>query len=346
MAAERKRQNKPSLVGHIRQIQLTPTSGNCRSPSDESDASHMDKTTQQRFGLVDLALLGVLLIWGMNFSIIKFALETLSPAAFNAVRFSVATVIVLLVVKAKGGSLRVDRGDAWRLVFLGLVGNTIYQLLFINGIARTTAGNTALMLGGVPVYVSLIGAALGLERLSWRGWLGCLMAFGGIVLIVSGSSQTVEVRGESLLGTLLVLGGAVSWAAYTVLSRPLLQRHSPLKVTALSMLTGTPGLLLATAPEWWGQDWAAVTLQGWLGLAYSTVLAIGLAYVIWNTGVKIVGSARTAIYSNLQPVIAMLVGWLWLGESLGWLQIAGAAITLGGVYLTRTGTTQTPKATK
>ena len=140
-----------------------------------------------------------------------------------------------------------------------------------------------------------------------------------------------------------MLGAAVSWATYTVLSRPQLERHSPLKVTGLSMLAGTPGLLLATAPEWLGQDWAAVPWQGWLGLAYSTVLAIGLAYVVWNTAVKAVGSARTAIYSNLQPVMAMLVGWLWLGESLAWLQIAGAVVILSGVYLTRMGTARTTK---
>ena len=303
----------------------------------------MNKTTRRQFGLVDLALLAVIVIWGANFSIIKITLEALSPAAFNAIRFSAATAIVLLVTKVTGGSLRVDRHDAGRLLILGLVGNTAYQLLFINGIARTTAGNSSLMLGGVPVYVSLIGAAMGLERLDRRGWLGCLMAFGGTVLIVVGSGQAVEVKGESLPGTLLVLGSAVTWATYTVLSRPLLRRHSPLKVTGLSMLTGTPVLLLATAPEWRVQDWAAVPWQGWLGLAYSTVLAIGLAYVVWNTSVKTVGSARTAIYCNLQPVIAMLIGWLWLGEGLGWMQIAGATVILGGVFLTRMGTTRTAR---
>jgi drug/metabolite transporter (DMT)-like permease len=66
-------------------------------------------------------------------------------------------------------------------------------------------------------------------------------------------------------------------------------------------------------------------------------LAIGLAYVIWNSSVKTVGSARTAIYKNLQPVIAMIVGWLWLGEGLGGLQIAGAVVILGGVFMTRMG---------
>jgi len=282
-------------------------------------------------------------IWGANFSVVKIAMETLSPMAFNAIRFTVATVIVLLAARIVGDDWRVDRHDAGQLVILGLVGNTVYQLFFISGIARTTAGNSALMLGAVPVYVSLIGAATGLERLRWRGWLGCLIAFGGIVLIVVGSDQAVEVKGESLLGTLLVLCSAITWAVYTVLSRPLLRRHSSLKVTGLSMLTGTPAILLAAVPQCRAQNWAAVPWQGWLGLAYSAVLALGLAYVSWNAGVKIVGSARTAVYSNLTPVIAMIIGWLWLGEQLGWLKIIGAAVIVGGVFLARMGATQTTR---
>lgn len=295
----------------------------------------MAETARHHFSLVDLALLASIAIWGANFSVIKIAMETLSPMAFNAVRYTAATAIVLLATQVAGNDWRVDRHDAGQLVILGLVGNTAYQLFFINGIARTTAGNTALMLGGMPVYVSLIGAAMGRERLNWRGWLGCLIAFGGTVLIVTGSGQAVEVKNESLLGTLLVLCGALAWAVYTVLSRPLLQRHSSLKVTGLSMLTGLPGILLTAAPECRAQNWAAVPWQGWLGLTYSAVLALGLVYVIWNTGVKRVGSARTAIYSNLTPVVGMIIGWLWLGEQLGWLQIVGAVVIVGGVFLTR-----------
>jgi len=303
----------------------------------------LDETTQQPLGPVDLALLAMATIWGANFSIVKIAMETLSPMAFNAIRFTVATAIVLLATRIVGDNWHVDRHDAGKLVILGLVGNTVYQLFFISGIARTTAGNSALMLGAVPVYVSLIGAATGLERLRWRGWLGCLIAFGGIVLIVAGSDQAVEVQGESLLGTLLVLCSAITWAVYTVLSRPLLRRHSSLKVTGLSMLAGAPAILLVAVPQCRAQNWAAVPWQGWLGLAYSAVLALGLAYVAWNAGVKIVGSARTAIYSNLTPVIAMIIGWLWLGEHLGWLKIVGGAIIVGGVFLARMGATRTTR---
>ncbi len=301
----------------------------------------MDRTTRPSFGLVDLALLTTITIWAANFSILKIAMETILPMAFNAIRFTAATAIVLLMTKVAGDDWLVDRQDAWRLVILGLVGNTVYQLFFINGIARTTAGNAALMLGGVPVYVSLIGATMGLERLGKRGWLGCLMAFCGIGLIVAGTGQAIEVKGESLLGTVLVLCGAVAWALYTVLARPLLQRHSSLKVTGLAMLTGLPIILVASTSDCRAQDWAAVPWQGWLGIAYSALLALGLAYVAWARGVKTVGSARTAVYSNLTPVIAMIIGWVWLDEHLGWLKILGAIVIVSGVFLTRLGSTPT-----
>ena len=164
------------------------------------------------------------------------------------------------------------------------------------------------------------------------------LAAGGTALIVLGSGQIVDLQSDSLSGTLLVLCAAMSWAVYTVLSRPLLRQYSSLKVTGLSMLSGTPGLLLAAIPQWGAQNWAAVPWQSWLGMAYSAALALGFAYVIWNTGVKIVGGTRTAIYSNLQPVAAMLISWMWIGETIGGVQIAGAAVILVGVYLTRTGT--------
>jgi drug/metabolite transporter (DMT)-like permease len=196
----------------------------------------------------------MIVIWAANFSIVKVVMRDFSPLVFNGIRFTAATVIVLLVARIIGEDWRVERRDVRRLVLLGLLGNTAYQLLFINGIARTTAGNSSLMLGTIPVYVSLIGTLTGLERLAWYGWLGCLLAVGGMALIVIGSEQVVDVRSESLFGTLLVLCAAVSWAVYTVLSRPLLQRYSSLKVTGLSMLSGTPGLLLAALPQWGAQN--------------------------------------------------------------------------------------------
>ena len=125
------------------------------------------------------------------------------------------------------------------------------------------------------------------------------------------------------------------WAVYTVGSQPLLARHSPLKLTAMAMLAGAPPLVLLSLPDLLRQNWAAVPPLHWLGLFYSALLSVVVGYVVWGTGVQRVGSSRTAIYSNVTPVIAILVAWVVLGDRLALLQWLGAAVVVVGLLLTR-----------
>jgi len=122
---------------------------------------------------------------------------------------------------------------------------------------------------------------------------------------------------------------------YTVFSRPLLKTMSPLQLTTLTMAAGAPALLVASIPQLLQQPWAAISWQAWAALAYSTVLAVAVGYVVWYASVQAVGGPRTAIYSNLIPIVALLASWLLLGESLGPVQAAGAAVVLAGVSLAR-----------
>ncbi|MDH7474649.1 MAG: DMT family transporter, partial [Anaerolineae bacterium] len=155
--------------------------------------------------------------------------------------------------------------------------------------------------------------------------------------IVLGSGEEVGLGNEMTVGNLMILASASLWASYTILARPLLARYSPLKVTALGMSAGTPFIVLYAIPALRAQNWRAVSWQGWGGLAFSAVLGIALAYVVWNLGVSRVGGARTAVYNNLTPVVAALTGWLFLKETITLWVIGGAALIFSGIYLTRTG---------
>ncbi len=284
---------------------------------------------------IDLAMLSVTFIWGVNFTVVKQTLLEMSPLVFVTLRCLLAAVLICAVLLIRGEDLRWERSDLWQLLALGLLGNAVYQILFIEGIARTTASNSSLLLSTSPIWVTLLSALFRQDRITPAVAVGVGLSFAGITLIVGMEGPGVSLAGASLPGNVMSVAAGLFWASYTLMSRPLLRRYSPLKLTGLSMLMGTVPMLLYSAHAMVQQDWAGISWQGWLGYGYSMLLAIAVAYVVWNTSVQRVGNARTAVFATMVPVIAVVVSWLFLHEDLGLWQGIGAFITLTGVALTR-----------
>ena len=277
-------------------------------------------------------MLLVVLVWGANFAVVKSALTEFPPLAFTALRFTAAAALLTLIVYAREGSLAPPRGSFWKLAGLGLVGNTVYQLLFVVGLDLTTAANTALLISTTPVLVALLGALLRVERITRHVGAGIALAFAGIVFVLA--SRGLALSLDTLAGDLLVLCASLLWALYTLGVRALGGGISALRITALTMLLGVPGLLLAGAPQLARGEWLAASWPAWAGLAYAAVFALVVAYAIWNASVRAVGSSRTAVYSCLIPVVAALVAWPVLGERPAPAQGLGAALIIAGILLT------------
>jgi drug/metabolite transporter (DMT)-like permease len=125
------------------------------------------------------------------------------------------------------------------------------------------------------------------------------------------------------------------WAVYTLGAQPLIDRFGPIQTTAWTLWAGAVGLTIAGIPALLRQDWAAVGWGAWGGVLFSSLFSIGLAYLLWYRGVQQLGGARTAVFSNLTPVVALLTGAVWLDEQLTWTALAGAAMVISGVLLVR-----------
>jgi drug/metabolite transporter (DMT)-like permease len=286
----------------------------------------------QRWTELGLALM--VLIWGVNFAVVKRALESFEPLGFNALRFLIASVFVLLVLRAQGPLRWPARADLPRVLLLGVLGNGIYQMAFVLGINLTQAGLASLILALAPLFTALLSALSGHERPGALTWVGALVSLSGVAL-VSGAGVPTGAGSGVLLGNLVLLGAAALWALYTVGARPLTERYGSVPTTAWTLWAGAVPLVLAGVPSLARQPWAAVGAGAWGGLAFSALLSIGLAYLIWYRGVERIGNTRTAIYSNLTPVVALCVATLWLKEPLSRFAIIGAVLTLGGVLLVR-----------
>jgi drug/metabolite transporter (DMT)-like permease len=275
----------------------------------------------------------VALIWGINFSVTKGVFTRFPPLAFTGVRFALASLLLVPLVRRLEGSDRLPRGVLTRLFLLGMVGNTLYQLLWISGLERTTASNSALILAAMPSIVALFAVTLKFEPLRANVLGGVLVATVGVVLVVA--ARGAGFGSETLVGDLLTLGAVICWAGYTLGLRIVPPEVSPLRVTMVTTVSGAPGLLLAGTPEMLGMDWSAVGWKGWAALGYSTFLSLLVAYVIWNRSVQVVGPSRTVIYMCLTPLIAVVAAAVLLGEQPVPLQAVGAVLIIGGVLLTR-----------
>lgn len=289
--------------------------------------------TRSRFGGLDLLLILVIAAWGTNLSVIKVASRDFPVHAFNSLRMMVAAVAFAAVVwRAAPADRRVERRDWARVVFLGLVGGTFYQLLFMNGVPRTSVANSGLIFGLSPVVISLLSAVSGHERLSWARWAGGALSVVGLYFVVGlGASLSIN----SLVGDTYVFLAMLGWAVYSVASRPLLGRYSPTMLTAWTSIVAAPFYVLLTLPSSAGTDWSQISALSWFLMLWSATFCLVLAYVIWYTGVQRLGATRTSAYSNLIPIVAIAVAYLWLGEPVTVPQVIGAAAILAGVFLTR-----------
>ncbi len=278
--------------------------------------------------------MGLAVIWGVNFPLIKIALDVVPPLAFNALRFPLAALALWLVVRTRRSPSRPRRGDLVGIAALGVLGHVIYQGLFILGVDRTSAGNASLVLATSPAWTVALSALTRQERVDRGVWAGVAMTMAGMTLVVLGGAGLAFGR-STLAGDVLMMGAAMAWAAYTVGSRPLVQRYGPMPVTAWTLWIGTLGVMALGLPELGRVDLTVLDVGFWAIVVYSGVLSISVAYALWNRGVKRLGNSRTAVYANLVPVVALLTAWAALGERPTPLQIAGAVVILAGLRMTR-----------
>ena len=281
-----------------------------------------------------IGLLLVVLFWGGNFTASKIALAEIPPLPFTAIRFAIGSVLLGLLILKREGRLHLPRGNFGRLLALGLIGNTLYQLLFIHGLALTSATSSALILASMPTVVTVGAGLMGMETVSPRGVLGLVVASAGVLLVV-------VARGGSLggghLGDVLMLGAVVCWAVYTLGLRQMGGIGlPPLDLTAWCMILGTPGLVALGVPGLMVLPWADVSMAAWAALGYATLLSLVAAYVLWSLAVQALGASRTALVSLLTPFVATTIATIMLKERPGLVHLVGGALIVSGVLLART----------
>lgn len=276
------------------------------------------------------ALVFVVLAWGLNFVVVKFALEAWPVQVVMVLRY-------LLMVPVMGAyAIAVKQtykpvGKEWiRFLFAGFLSTGLYMVLFLEGMSRIGAAQGAVCLATAPIWVSIISVVVGQELGRWQLFVGGGIAYAGVAgVILMGSGE----RFWTPLGLGLVLASALVWATSVVLMKPLLKDRPAIGVY-LATYAGAAFVLLPYGGMATLQfDYSTVGFWGWMGLAYLTLIAGAGAFTAYYVGVREVGPAKASMVAYFVPVVAAISAWVLRGDSLNALQIAGVALVLFGVGL-------------
>ncbi|GKS63791.1 membrane protein [Nitrospira sp.] len=277
-------------------------------------------------------------LWGGSIVAQKMALGSFSAVEASVLRDVGGLAILLVTWWAKeGGRITMSRADMGLLGFLGLgvLGNHLLILMGLNYVSGAVGG---VIIGSSPVVTTFLSALL-IRDMPIRAVLaGALLSFTGVGLVSVAGFQAAGER--PLLGGSLVFLGVVSWALYSIGSRSIMERISPLTVnwTTLAVATALQIPLLWTDQKMMNAGFSSVTISDWLALGYLVVFATAVAQQAWLFGVKGIGPSRASVVGNLTPVAAIGLSAVLLSESVGPIEIGGICLILVGVWVVNTQT--------
>jgi drug/metabolite transporter (DMT)-like permease len=291
-------------------------------------------------------------LWGTGFYFGRLALNEMSVEYMVLYRILFACLGVVPVAllsrwRFSGAELKV-------LLLSAAFGIPISFLVQMQGLARTTVSHASLMVGAMPVLLGVAATLFAHERLDWLGWLALGGSTAGAALVTMGGSHGAATRGQpSLLGDLLVVASLLAALAWILLSKKLMQTHSPSVVSAYTILTG--GAMLAA---WVMGPWllspltharvapppfAHISATAWMALAFSGLLCTAATTLLWNWGIHQVPASRAGVFLNIEPVLGSVLGVKLLGEHLGpYAWVGGGMILAAAFALTAPGDEPAP----
>ena len=287
-------------------------------------------------GQQNLALaagLAVVAVWGANFAVQKSLFGLLPPGAFLLARYllmPLAAALLLLWVH-RGHWPRLPRADVRQLAWLGVLAHSVHVSMVTYGIHWSTAFSSALIMACGPVFTLLILHRAGGEVMTRQQLAGVALAACGVLAFLSDKLAGREWAATG--GDLMMLVAAALFSYYTVMSKPLIQRHGGTVVMAYATLAGSPLVVLMGLPAAWAAPWGQMTALHWGQLLWAALVSAFLGWLVWGWVNERRGVGRTAPLQYLMPLVAGTVAWWATGERFTAIKLAGAATALLGVAL-------------
>ena len=282
--------------------------------------------------------------WGASFVATKIVLREASPLTVIALRFAIGIIVLALVVAGRRQFALPRRGDLGWLLFLGLNGVTVHQLLQANGLVTTSATNSGWTVALTPIFSALLAWLTLREPFGLTKVLGLAIAFVGAVLVISrGQVSAGLLNIPATPGDYMMLLSSPNWALFTVLSKRMVGRLSPALTVTYVMLFGWLAILPLFGGSRGWLELARLSWSGWGGALFLGVLCSGASYIFWYDALEMAGAGQVASFSYIQPMITQVIAVILLGEVPTWATLVGGGVILTGVWLVNRRETVKPR---
>jgi drug/metabolite transporter (DMT)-like permease len=270
----------------------------------------------------------VTFLWSFNFITSKIALRQWNPVMLTCLRTTIAFFLMVpLYWQERSQPLGWSR--TWRLMALGTLGMAANQIFFALGVKQTSVAHGALIIGMTPVFVYLLTAVIGQETFRPRKFIGLAIALAGI-----GVLQANATGKSTLLGDSLVLLASLSFTAFTVFSKPLSGRQSPIATVTLNYTGAMLFLLPATIIVGWDYPFHQILPISWACLLFMALVPSVLCFLLYYRVLRGLPASKLSTFTYLQPILAGGMAIPFLGETLSWNLFTGGLLILLGVFAT------------
>ena len=299
----------------------------------------------------------VILIWAINFIAAKIGLRSLPAATLASFRVVLAGLAMLpfymfcsrlpafawtAETRRRDFTLR----DLWTFLYMGFFGVVTNQVCFTVGLRYTSVSHAAVLVGMGPIYTLILAVVLKLETATWRKATSMVIALAGIAVLAS--ENGISAHSSSVLGDVIMMTGSIGFAMYVVLGKRLAGRYDPLTMTAFSHYAGAlivlPVAIYRAIRLGSAEHWRAIAWTGWAAMLYMAIFSSAVAYVFYFWLLRYLEASQLSAFTYILPVVATVLGILWLDEKGSWGQVLGGGLALGGVYWIESGRAAVVKA--
>ncbi len=274
-------------------------------------------------------------LWGGTFIAARVVAQNVEPFSAAFLRFAVASVFLVFILRHVEGRLPRLKMSQWILIFLlGMTGAFAYNFFFFSGLKTITASRASLIIATNPVLIALLASFFFREKLRIINIIGIILCAAGAIVVISRGDPFIIFQGGLGVGELNILGCVASWVAYSLIGKVAMKDMSPLAAVAYSCVMGAITLLYPAYLEGISRDIGYYTGSEWFGIFYLGFFGSVLGFTWYYQGINAIGASRAGIFINFVPVSAVIMAYFILQETIDQSLVVGAAMVIGGAYLT------------